>query len=53
MAILCNERNANSVSPYGGQGELMVDADPSAILRVTFTNTADEQKLEVVPVLDC
>lgn len=50
VATLCNERSPNSVSPYGGQGELLFGADPPAIFRVTFTNTTDEQKLELIPV---
>src|SRR5262245_37249153 len=28
VAVLCNERTPNSVSPYGGQGELSVGEDP-------------------------
>lgn len=50
IAVLCNERKPNSVSPYGGQGELSVGTDPAAVLRVTFMNTADEQRLELVRV---
>src|SRR5438046_4050369 len=50
VAALCNERSPNSVSPYGGQGELLVGADPPAPFRVTFANTPDEQKLELIPV---
>src|SRR5882724_2480618 len=47
VAALCNERKPNSVSPYGGQGELLVSTDPPAIFRVAFANTTDEQKLEL------
>src|SRR5690348_13824080 len=36
IAVLCNERTPNSVSPYGGQGELSVGANPPAVFRVTF-----------------
>jgi hypothetical protein len=53
VAALCNERSPNSVSPYGGQGELSYGADPPATFRVKFTNTTDEQKLELVPVPKC
>lgn len=53
VATLCNERSANSVSPYGGQGELVVDDDPSAVLKAAFTNTTEEQKLELIPVPAC
>jgi hypothetical protein len=49
VAALCNERSPNSVSPYGGQGELTVAADSATVLRVTFTNTPDEQRLESTP----
>jgi hypothetical protein len=50
VAALCNERSPNSVSPYGGQGELLAGGDPAAIFRVTFANTPDEQRLELIPV---
>ncbi len=47
IAVLCNERIPNSVSPYGGQGELSVGTNPPAKFRVAFTNTPSEQKLEL------
>jgi hypothetical protein len=47
LAALCNERMPNSVSPYGGQGELSFGADPPALFRVRFANTPAEQKLEL------
>jgi hypothetical protein len=50
VAALCNERSPNAVSPYGGQGELMVGANPAAVFRVAFTNTPGEQRLELTPV---
>jgi hypothetical protein len=50
IAVLCNERNPNSVSPYGGQGELSVGTDPVTVFRVAFANTPDEQTLELVRV---
>jgi hypothetical protein len=50
VAVLCNEQNPNSVSPYGGLGELLVGTDPATALRVAFVNTPDEQSLEPVPV---
>jgi hypothetical protein len=50
VAVLCNQRNPNSVSPYGGQGELLVGNDAVRVLRVTFVNTPDEQSLELAPV---
>jgi hypothetical protein len=47
IAVLCNERNPNSVSPYGGQGELAVG---NTLMRVAFTNTPEEQNLELVRI---
>jgi len=47
VAALCNERIPNSVSPYGGRGELSVGPQPLARFRVLFANTPDEQKLEL------
>jgi hypothetical protein len=44
VATLFNERSPGSVSPYGGQGELVVGA---AEVFVKFINTAQAQKLEV------
>jgi hypothetical protein len=44
VAALCNERSPESVSPYGGEGELVVGA---AEVFVRFTNTSQAQKLEV------
>jgi hypothetical protein len=50
LAALCNERAPNSVSPYGGQAELTVGANPATTFRVNFTNTPGEQRLELIPV---
>jgi hypothetical protein len=47
VAVLCNERVPNSVSPYGGEGELLIGANPPTVFLVAFTNTPDEQWLEV------
>ncbi len=47
FAALCNERTPNSVSPYGGEGELSVDGCPPTVFRVVFTNTPGEQRIEV------
>lgn len=47
MAALCNERTPGSVSPYGGEGELVVGTSPPSVFRVAFTNTPGEQGLEV------
>lgn len=48
VAALCNERTPNSVSPYGGQGELSAGANPPTVFRVTFTNTTAEQQLRLL-----
>jgi hypothetical protein len=50
IAALCNQRHPNSVSPYGGQGELLVGTDPTTTMRVDFVNTPDEQRLELTPL---
>ncbi len=50
LAVLCNERCPNSVSPYGGEGELSVGLNPETVFRVSFVNTPDEQKAELMPV---
>lgn len=47
VAALCNERVPNSVTPYGGCGELSVGSNPAKLLRVSFVNTATEQQLNV------
>jgi hypothetical protein len=50
IAVLCNERNPGSVSPYGGQGEVAIEADPSKVIRATFVNTHQTQSLELACV---
>jgi hypothetical protein len=45
IAALCNERTPNSVSPFGGKGELEVGTAPPEIFRVEFVNTPDDQGL--------
>ncbi len=50
VAVLCNQRKPNSVSPYGGQGELTVGTDNMVALRVAFVNTPDEQTLNLEPL---
>lgn len=51
LAVLCNERSPESVSPYGGQGKLSIDEDPTALFQVLFMNTPDEQWLKLSPIL--
>jgi hypothetical protein len=48
VAALCNERTPNSVSPYGGQGELAGGAHPPTVFRATFLNTPPELQLELL-----
>lgn len=47
MAALCNERIPDSVSPYGGEGDVSIDTQPPKVFHVAFTNTPGEQRLEV------
>jgi hypothetical protein len=47
IAVLCNERIPNSVSPYGGESELSIGINPPAVFRVTFANTPAEHKLSL------
>jgi hypothetical protein len=48
LAVLGNERIPNSVSLYGGTGEVAVAANPLAVLRIKIINKSDEQCLELV-----
>ncbi len=48
IAVLCNEKNPNSVSPYRGEGELLVKGEPVEIVRVSFVNTPEQQSLEIL-----
>jgi hypothetical protein len=52
MAALCNERISDSVSPYGGEGDISVGTDPPTNFRVAFTNTPGEQRLKVRRLVD-
>lgn len=48
VAVLCNQQKPNSVSPYGGQSELLIHTpDRTTFLRVAFINTPDEQSMEL------
>jgi hypothetical protein len=51
IATICNEQSPNSVSPYCGQAELAIGENPQKVLKVTFTNTPSEQKLELLPII--
>lgn len=49
LAALCNERKPNSVSPYGGTGEVVIEGAPPKVIRVWFTNTPAEQSAILWP----
>lgn len=50
VAALCNERIPNSVSPYGGKGELALGPDPTGVIQINFVNTPEEHLLELTSV---
>jgi hypothetical protein len=53
IAALCNEQRPGSVTPYRGEGEVVVpsppspDCTPPSTCYVSFTNTPSEQQLEM------
>lgn len=47
LAALCNEGKSDSVSPYGGAGEMALAGNPSSAFHVAFTNTTAEQEAVV------
>jgi len=47
LAALCNEHRPGSVSPYEGQGELVMGGDPSTLCRVVFVNTPSRQEAQL------
>lgn len=47
IAVLCNEKNPNAISPYGGQCDWRTGDNPPAVFRVLLTNTTAEQRLEL------
>src|SRR5262249_34377309 len=44
LSTLCNERQPNSCSPYGGQGEIAIGTTG---FKLVFTNTPGEQRLQL------
>jgi hypothetical protein len=50
IAALCNETVPNSVSPYGGKGEISACTETPTMLGVALINTPDEQRLELRPL---
>lgn len=53
LATLCNETNPDSVSPYGGEGELTINTDRPSRFRVTLVNTPGEQRVEISRKVEC
>ena len=53
VAALCNEHHPLSVTPYGGEGEIVIrvpvseNGIPPSTCYVAFTNTPSEQRLEI------
>ena len=50
IAVLCNERHPDSVSPYGGRGEVSIVIGVAGAIRVAFVNTPEEQRLDLAPL---
>lgn len=50
VAVLCNESEPNSVSPYGGSAVFDTGTAPPARLKATFVNTPAEQGIRLEPV---
>jgi hypothetical protein len=51
LATLCNARNPGSVSPYGGEGELLVGVDRATVCQVAFTNTSNAQRVRLTRIV--
>jgi hypothetical protein len=47
IAVLCNERNPKSVTPYGGEGLLALQGHPATVFQVAFMNTPNKQQLKL------
>lgn len=50
VAVVCNQRRTDSVSPYGGRVEISVGQEPAVPIRVDFINTPEIQSLELTPL---
>src|SRR5688500_6939489 len=48
VAALCNDQHPDAVTPYGGEAQFSLGSIPSAIFHVAFTNTPEEQRLQVM-----
>jgi hypothetical protein len=47
VAALGNQHGDQDVSPYGGEGLFRLSASDGPLYRASFTNTSNEQRLEV------
>ena len=47
ISALCDDRSSEPVSPYGGEGRIAIPATPSGCYHVVFSNTKDEQRVEI------
>jgi hypothetical protein len=47
IAVLCNQRSPDSVTPYGGEGQLALAGQPSTVFQVAFVNTPDKQHMKL------
>ncbi len=52
MAVLCERPDSEPVSPYGGRGEFTDRRWPRVRFSLQFTNTADDQRLELTPIIE-
>lgn len=49
LVALCNSGRQKPISPYGGNGWLVVNSETSARVDFEFVNTPSDQQLELVP----
>ncbi|MGH9676459.1 MAG: hypothetical protein ACRD36_05100, partial [Candidatus Acidiferrum sp.] len=52
VAVLCNERNPNSMSSYGGESVLRLTPSSPKSFRVVIVNTTEEQVLHLIPEVE-
>jgi hypothetical protein len=48
IAALCNQCQPDSVSPYGGRGEIHLGPGPQTVFSANFVNITAEQSLKLV-----
>jgi hypothetical protein len=51
VAALANEQKPDAVSPYGGEGQLLLGTEPALVIRFAFANTPDAQWLALMPIV--